>query len=145
MPNLNRTLLAEFFVEGRPVPQSRPRVVTKGGKSWAFSDRSPALRDWKRRIAFVAKDAYKGEPATGAVELLVCFLMSAPKKGGEGYHVKRPDLDNLLKAGKDALSGIVWIDDSQVSLTTAVKRYRRDGEESGVQVKVWRIGYEDKI
>jgi Holliday junction resolvase RusA-like endonuclease len=39
------------------------------------------------------------------------------------YHTSRPDADNILKAVKDALSGVCWIDDAQVSYAVIRKTY----------------------
>lgn len=38
-------------------------------------------------------------------------------------HVKKPDVDNLLKLYLDVLTGIVWEDDNCVSLKECVKVY----------------------
>ncbi len=42
---------------------------------------------------------------------------------GIPFHIKRPDLDNLLKLVKDALNGLMWVDDSQVQIGGAFKMY----------------------
>ena len=42
---------------------------------------------------------------------------------GEIKHIKKPDLDNLLKFTKDCLNGVVWKDDAQVFSIIAEKRY----------------------
>ena len=42
---------------------------------------------------------------------------------GEQYHTKRPDVDNLLKLVKDSLTGLMWVDDSQVQIGGAFKVY----------------------
>lgn len=38
-------------------------------------------------------------------------------------HIKRPDVDNLVKHLKDALTGIYWRDDSQIQIHCAYKLY----------------------
>lgn len=45
------------------------------------------------------------------------------KKNAPYWHTKKPDLDNLIKAVKDSLTGIVYRDDGQICLETANKRY----------------------
>ena len=43
--------------------------------------------------------------------------------GRQFFHVKRPDVDNLLKLVKDALTSLFWKDDSQVQIGGAFKIY----------------------
>lgn len=42
---------------------------------------------------------------------------------GQLKHVKKPDVDNLIKLYLDVLTGIVWDDDNCVALGSAVKVY----------------------
>lgn len=47
--------------------------------------------------------------------------------------MRKPDLDNLVKALKDALTGIVWKDDAQIVSLCARKTY---GDRPAIYVKV---------
>ena len=57
---------------------------------------------------------------------------STPKKKLESYYsaeepyTKKPDLDNLVKAVKDSLNGVLWKDDSQINCVFARKQYARE-------------------
>lgn len=42
---------------------------------------------------------------------------------GGVMHTAKPDGDNILKACKDALNGVVYLDDAQVVESGAVKKY----------------------
>ena len=55
------------------------------------------------------------------IEFVFARPKSLPKRVED--HVKKPDLDNLIKAFKDAAKGILWHDDSQVVQMTARKAY----------------------
>lgn len=78
--------------------------------------------------------------------VMICeFYMMHPKahyntKGLKNtaplWHEKKPDLDNMIKAVKDALKGIVWRDDSQVCSLYASKKYR---EAPGILIVVQDI------
>ena len=93
----------------------------------------------------IAQQAMAGaKPFGGAVALSAVARFSIPaswsKKrrqaamDGLEYVTKRPDLDNLLKAIKDGMNGIAWLDDSQVvSLVDCRKVY---AEQPGVDVIV---------
>lgn len=56
-------------------------------------------------------------------------------KGGEEM-TSRPDIDNLYKAVTDALNGIVYRDDSQI--TRAIMRKQYAETDSGVLISVGR-------
>jgi Holliday junction resolvase RusA-like endonuclease len=71
-------------------------------------------------------------PIQGAVKLDVVALMPIPSSSGRKYasyamgfypHIKKPDLDNLVKQVKDCCKGSVWIDDKQVISLKADKMY----------------------
>lgn len=58
---------------------------------------------------------------------------------------KRPDLDNVIKAVKDAASGVLWGDDAQV---VSLHAWALDGEQGaapGVSLRVSRVTSEDLL
>lgn len=69
----------------------------------------------------------------GAIEAEIIAFFSIPKSAskkkqklmadGEVLHTKKCDADNLAKTILDALNGIAFHDDSQVSILKVVKRY----------------------
>lgn len=46
------------------------------------------------------------------------------KQWAPRFPTKKPDLDKTLRAIKDALTGIVYVDDSQVVVVTIAKEWR---------------------
>ena len=50
--------------------------------------------------------------------------------------IKRNDIDKLVRSSLDALSGITFNDDSQVTFLTAKKRYCLEGEAVGADILV---------
>ena len=56
------------------------------------------------------------------------------KQAGSQPHLKRPDLDNLVKAVTDSLNGILYCDDCQFFRCEAIKRYSEDPRRVGVIV-----------
>jgi len=58
-------------------------------------------------------------------------------KAANELHVKRPDLTKLTRAVEDALTGLIWKDDSQVVAQQTVKCYTN--HTVGVQIDVERI------
>lgn len=129
----------EFRVDGNPVAQARARAFTRPGvKGVRFYDPATS-KSWKQAVACVAHARMRGLglfPYKDAVKLTVHFDMKSPKDRGPNWqHTRKPDLDNLLKAVKDALKGVCWVDDSQVTEIFCTKSYSLAGKE-GVTIKV---------
>lgn len=114
-----------FIIPGQPTAKGRPRM-TRGGHAY-----TPAkTRNYEAFVKMCFLEKYAQEtPITGPVELKVHAAFTIPKswskkrKAAADHHTSRPDLDNIVKAIKDALNGIAWVDDSQVCGLLATKRY----------------------
>lgn len=123
--------IIRFVVPAVPVPQPRPRAVMAGKHArvhelthvkQADGTRRPhAIVAFKATCRMAAQAAYSGPPADEALALHATFVLPRPKskiwktRPMERYpHVGKPDLDNLVKGLKDALSGILWRDDGLV-------------------------------
>jgi Holliday junction resolvase RusA-like endonuclease len=115
--------MIEFVVPGTPIPLQRARI--RGGQG-GYLPRDSRSRDYRDRIQKAWMAA--GRPV---LEGPITF-------GARFYRAdrRRLDLDNLLKAVLDALTGCVWADDSQVLRFSEVS-LRRDPEER-TEVRVWR-------
>ena len=125
--------MREYIVRGKPIPQGRPRAYRRG-TFIGFYDPSTSKK-WKDEIAAQVKGQFPILHPGGPVSLSLFFKMPAPKSYKGGPHVCRPDVDNLAKAVKDALTGICWQDDCQIITLHARKAYCRP-EESGVIIWV---------
>lgn len=141
-------LVCRFFVPGEPIAQPR-RWVVKNKKTGEVHDieaptRHPVLA-WKDALRHVASHAMEGHPPVdSAIRLNVLLLMPRPtalRKAAlaDQYisHTKRPDAENCLKAIQDALTMIVWVDDSRVSTVFLRKRYTRGTESPGVLIDIF--------
>lgn len=121
-----------FTVPGNP---ARWMVFTKRGRpppSWHL------LQEYKARIAQVVKDTPGVLPLRGRVELTLIFARGTPARAPKGaekrlqwqqsHIIKRPDLTNYQKAAEDALTGLLYQDDSQVVMVHSGKRYTDEPE-----------------
>ena len=110
-----------------PVPKARPKFTRTGH---AYTPKKTA--DYESRIA----DYYKfkgGELFEGPIKVILQFQMPVPKSfskkrkqaimDGDNRHTSRPDLDNLCKAVLDALNGVAFKDDAQISSIRMIKFY----------------------
>ena len=114
-------------VEGAPVPKQSTRF---DGHGHAHTD--PRIKAWQEKVAWAALQAlptYGWEITDEPVKITCVF--SLPDK-------RRRDLDNLMKAVKDALNDIVWQDDCQVQMIDAQKVVNKDNP--GVTILVEIIG-----
>jgi Holliday junction resolvase RusA-like endonuclease len=112
-----------FIYNKKPIAASRPRVTKRGTYT------AEPYNSYKKAMSLWAKHNFK--PLDGAVSLHVYFYMPIPKSLSKkkqeelngGWHIKRPDADNLVKAVKDSLNGYAYHDDSQVSVLFVQKKY----------------------
>jgi len=74
-----------------------------------------------------ARTQYRGEPLEGNLELWVKFYFDTKHKR---------DNDNFKKIVKDSLSGICWVDDSQVFIEHSEKNIGCGAENSRVEVVI---------
>ena len=121
-----------FHVPGLPATQGSKRFLGKG----RVVDSCRRLPEWRSAVAYTAKQAYSGDPLSGAVTLCIAFVLPRPKshyRTGKNahllrdaapvHHVTTPDLTKMTRAVEDALKGIVWRDDSQVVEQETTKGY----------------------
>lgn len=114
----------EFRVTGKPEPQGSTRAFTpKGWTRPIITSANPNLKDWRKLVASAAPSLTG--VLEGPVSLSLVFDLPRPKSLPKRVtdHLKKPDLDKLVRACKDALTGVVWRDDSQVVRLSASKRY----------------------
>ena len=126
----------EFFVPGKPAPQGSKKHVGRG----ILVEASKELGPWRERVALVAWDyAESIIPKPNEVDVALEFIMPRPAsapKTKKALASKRPDLDKLTRAILDALTNVIFEDDSQVVHIDATKRIAYPGGESGVWVSV---------
>lgn len=125
-----------FTVPGEPVTWKRARR----GRGRSYTDPKDAAH--REKIRAFARNAGVRRPFAGPVALELAFYR---RKADAPTALCTGDLDNLEKAVKDALSGIAYVDDRQV--TDVVKRKRIDRARPRTEVTVveleFRTAWED--
>jgi len=122
-----------FFVTGEPVPWARAR---RRGNRYFTPQKQKAHME---RVAMLALHAVAEHETSRkewwelSVEVEVIGRFSPSKSwpqwkkkaalAGTVLHRKKPDADNLVKLVKDALSGVIWRDDSLVVDQIGRKRF----------------------
>lgn len=129
-----------FILPITPTAQQRPRHARIGGHDVTYKSESQKANE-RTLEAYLLPHRPK-TPLKGPLELSFGVLFpvprSWPKKRRDAalrrkmWHTSRPDLDNLCKQLKDAMTRLgFWEDDRQVVLCLAEKCYGRRGE--------WRV------
>jgi Holliday junction resolvase RusA-like endonuclease len=123
-------MTVQFTVPGPPVAKGRPRFHRASGRTYT-PEKTVRYEDTVRTFASQAMAG--NAPMQGPLLVAVAFWVTVPSSwskkrqqeaiAGEIQPTKKPDLDNCVKAIKDALNGIVWRDDSQVVTLRLKKRY----------------------
>jgi len=125
----------EFVILGQPIPCSRPRVTQRG--TFYPKKYREAKEIYAGQISFHFAQ-HRLSPFVGPVSLHIEFVHKRPKalRGIDRvWKVTRPDLDNLVKTVKDALSaGGAWADDSQCCLLYCIDNYGEPNEEPHTRV-----------
>lgn len=123
-----------FSVPGIPAPKGSTRVVRVRGRTVITGD-CRRTAGWEAGVRLLARAAMRGRPPIeGPVRVELVCALPAPKRGPQsGYHVTRPDLDKLLRAVLDALTGVCYQDDGQVAEFGARKVY---GPAPGAEIAV---------
>ena len=140
--------LVYCFVEGHPEHQGNLVPIGRG-RPGVRDKNAKHLHPWRDHVALRVREAYGGHPLDQPLELDVTFYFDRPASHyGSGrnatqlkrsapavYRTTRPDIDKLLRAILDALTGVVWSDDSRVVQAKASKRWN-DGRPEGATIIV---------
>lgn len=157
-------MIVRFQVAGIPAPQGSKRAyVNKHTGKAALVEMGVRHKDWRAMVTTAAADAmgrtsdwgrvHLCPPISGPVNLAAVFRFPRPKghyRTGKNSHLLRdtapthpgkPDLSKLVRSVEDAMTGIVYRDDSQVvSYDRTCKRWAEAGETPGVAIEVRIVG-----
>lgn len=140
-----------------PAGSKRAMAIRKGGAfamrangspMIAVIDDNPKSKSWKREVAYEAGKLWRGrELLTCAIRLDVTFVRprlkshyrsgansALLKPNAPNWCVVKPDALKLARAVEDALTGVVWRDDSQIVDERLLKVY---GGPEGVYVRIY--------
>lgn len=141
--------MARVFINvfGEPIPQGS-KSVTKSG---IMFEANKKLKPWREKVkaeAELAMSSLGALPSEKPIRLLVKFYFLRPKShyrtgkrslflrdSSPGYKTSKPDLDKLVRAIGDALTGVVFKDDSQVVCIIAHKSYTTFAERAEIEVQ----------
>lgn len=137
--------LIHFDVRGiRPAPQGSKRHMGRG----IMVEQSTNLKPWRDAVRHEALKAC-ASMALGPVFLELAFRFARPKghfnaKGqlkptAPNHVITKPDIDKIQRSTLDALTGVLFKDDSQVCRVIAIKSYCMEGELEGCEIIVQNV------
>ena len=117
-----------FFVAGVPKPAGSKRgFYISNIKRVVITDANPNSADWKTDVKHEAQRNYSAELWDGPIFLKLTFNIVRPKshyRSGKNSHLlkdsaplfptSKPDALKLARGVEDALTGVVWKDDSLI-------------------------------
>jgi len=135
----------EFRVEGIPVPQGSKRIGrmggTGGGRPIILDANDRKLRPWRNDVTAAAMVAARGQrPTVEAVTVRVDLFMPRPKSAKRARPSVKPDVDKLARGVLDSLTGVLFVDDSQVVELHARKWYATASDPPGARITITALG-----
>ncbi|MEI4273908.1 RusA family crossover junction endodeoxyribonuclease [Klenkia sp. LSe6-5] len=121
-------------VDGDPVGQGRLSHV---GRGVLVHSNAAELKPWRTKVGNAVVEALAGrEPAHGhtPVELSLFFDVPRGTTVRRPLPAVRPDLDHLVRAVLDGLTGVLFVDDGQVVSISTEKRYAATPDRTGVRI-----------
>jgi crossover junction endodeoxyribonuclease RusA len=111
-------------VSGEPASQGSHSVI----HGQIVQVNSAKHKRWRNAVAFAALDLITDgwELLDEPLELSVIFYLPRPKTATREFPAVMPDVDKLLRAVFDSLSGVIYLDDSRIIRATAQKLYADD-------------------
>lgn len=123
-------------------------IGKKSGKLFVRPD-NPRTAYWRADVQNAAQAQYKEDLIDAPIIMSYDFRFPRPanhfgtgknksklKSYAPGGHISKPDLTKIIRSTEDALTGIVWRDDSLVWNRSEVKRYCEPNEKPGVTIKI---------
>lgn len=139
-----------FTVRGDPKPQPRPKarmVTPRGGKPFvSIYTPTTGCEEWRKAVRKAAALAFQF-PRPGSLEVEITVYAPRPQRlcrardfeGVIRADTAIGDVDNYAKAILDAMKGVAFEDDAQVTDLVARKRYTAKGAAPGARVVVREV------
>lgn len=136
------TLICAFTFYGEAIAKGRPRAAVRGGFASIYTP--TRTRSFEGKVRAVAAEAMSRSGAVAtpdAVSVEIAFDRQMPKSWpkkkrllmrGEPV-IGSSDIDNMAKAVLDALNGVCWEDDRQVSDLSVSRRW---ADEHGFRISI---------
>ena len=153
------TAALKFFVEGIPATKGSHHAFLnrKTGVPIIVPNHNAKMKAWASLVSSLAstyKEETKFPKLTDAIDVTLMFFLPRPqshfkkdrtvKPSAPRFIKTKPDIDKLARCVLDALTGILWVDDSQVISLELYKYYEGHpfvtGEHNSILGKMEKTG-----
>jgi Holliday junction resolvase RusA-like endonuclease len=123
-----------FEIPGDPRGKGRPKFARRGAFTTTYTDDKTAA--YENLVALAARDVMQRQGQAlmeGPVSVLVYCGFRVPASTAKSrvgqmlqhliLPLKKPDADNVAKAVLDGLNGVAYLDDTQVTDLTVIRRF----------------------
>ncbi len=143
-----------FTVHAIPVAQPRPRAVGIRNREKVVvatriitAEGKHPINGFKKTVVQSCQLAFRQPPLGGPLGISLVFIFPRPKSKiwktkpmpREWVCNSKNDFDNLAKGLCDALKGILWRDDGQISDARQRRLVAAGDEAPHCEVKVWQL------
>lgn len=138
----------QIVILGDPIPQHRPRACIRGKRAGVYSDQAVEKTSYQvKLISEFNREIFKG-PLWASFYFFIVRPKShygtgknadRLKKSAPVHPAKKPDISNLQKWVEDCANGILWVDDSQIIQTHAIKIYTSPGEGAMTIIRISEV------
>ena len=133
-------MIYEFEVPGKIIGKGRPRLNTYSGSVYTPT-RTKDYESLVMQYFLLKYPRYK--PFEGRVQVEINALFEVPKStkkadkelmlSNQIHPTRKPDIDNMVKIIRDAMNGIAFKDDIQITKLNVEKTY---STQEKVQIKI---------
>lgn len=121
-----------FTVPGQPIAKGRAKFARRGNFVTTYTPKETV--QYENLVRLAAQEAMgTAEPFDQPMSLTVAIYLPIPQswskkkqekaRAGLVGATKKPDADNVLKALKDGMNGVVYVDDARITDVVLQKRY----------------------
>ena len=135
-----KEIMVTFRVYGIPRPGGSKRAfVIKGTNRAIVTEDCKKSKDWRADVRHACQEVFNGPLLTGPLFMRIIFWIARPKGHyGSGknanllklsapvYPGVKPDTTKMIRSTEDALTKILWKDDTQVIMQVVIKKYTDD-------------------
>jgi len=146
--------MIEIWIPHEPVSKQRPRSA-KGGRTYTpektrnFEKKVREFVEAWLSVRMKKPPLYEQGVALSVIAIFYFdrpnYLLKKSVKDEALWHSKGKDIDNLSKSLLDALNGVIWYDDAQISALHLQKFYVARGGESGIRLFVNESSEDEKF
>lgn len=134
----------DVFVIGHPAPQGSIKAIVHKhtGRAVAIKDNNRTQKTWRGDVRDTVQRHWTSPPIDGPIRVRCDFVMPRPlstPRRRTPPAVRKPDGDKLLRAVWDALTHVVWTDDSRIVDWGGSKRLAELGQTPGCRIRVAHV------